>query len=59
MEKNNLYLKERESLSFQSTLSSVPIYFMSLLHMLGVVRLRLEQIQRNFLWEGGSFGMEA
>lgn len=33
----------------RSTLSSMPIYFMSLLHIPRVIRLRLEQIQRNFL----------
>ena len=33
----------------RSTLSSMPIYFMSLLHMPQVIRLRLEKIQRDFL----------
>ena len=30
------------------------IYFMSLLRIPRVVRLRLEQIQRDFLWGGGA-----
>ena len=37
----------------KSTLSSLPIYFMSLFRMPRRVRLRLEQIRRNFLWRGG------
>ena len=36
-----------------STLSTIPIYYMSMLLMPRVVRLRLEKIQRNFLWGGG------
>ena len=32
----------------------MPIYFMSLLRTLRVVRLRLEKIQRDFLWGGGA-----
>ena len=31
----------------------MPMYFMSLLHMPQVVRLRLEKIQRDFLWGRG------
>ena len=38
----------------QSTLYSMPIYFMSLLCIPRVVRLRFEQIQRDFLWGGGA-----
>ena len=30
---------------------AMPIYLMSLMRMLRVVRLRLEQIQRDFLWD--------
>ena len=41
-----------------NTLSSMSIYLMSLLCILRVVRLRLEQIQLDFLL-GGSFGEEA
>ena len=37
-----------------STLSSLPIYFMSLFRMPRRVRLGLEQIQRGFLWGGGN-----
>ena len=39
----------------RSTLSSLPIYFMSLFRMPRRVRLRLEQIQRDFVWGGGNF----
>ena len=38
----------------RSTLASMPIYLMSLLRMPKVVRLRLEKIQRDFLWGGGA-----
>ena len=38
----------------KSTLASLPIYFMSLFRMLRRVRLRLEKIQRDFLWGGGA-----
>ena len=38
----------------QSTLSSMPIYFMSLFYLPRKVRLRLEKIQRDFLWGGGA-----
>ena len=37
-----------------STLVSMPIYLMSLMRMLRVVKLRLEKIQRDFLWGGGA-----
>ena len=38
----------------RSTLSNMLIYYMSILCMLRSVRLRLEQIQRDFLWGGGA-----
>ena len=38
----------------RSTLSSMPIYFMSFFCMPRKVRLRLEKIQRDFLWGGGA-----
>ena len=38
----------------RSTLVSMPIYLMSLMRMLRVVKLRLKQIQRDFLWGGGA-----
>ncbi|WKA02600.1 hypothetical protein VitviT2T_020769 [Vitis vinifera] len=37
----------------RSTLSNLPIYFMSIFQMPRVVRIRLEKIQRDFLWGGG------
>ena len=37
----------------RSTLTSMPIYYMSMLSIPRKVRLRLEQIQRDFLWAGG------
>ncbi|RVW33914.1 hypothetical protein CK203_082974 [Vitis vinifera] len=41
----------------RSTLASMPIYLMSLMRMPRVVRLRLEKIQRDFLWGGGGLGI--
>ena len=38
----------------RSTLSNLPIYFMSIFQLPRVVRIRLEQIQRDFLWGGGA-----
>ena len=38
----------------RSTLVSMSIYLMSLMCMPRVVKLRLEQIQRDFLWGGGA-----
>ncbi|RVX06893.1 hypothetical protein CK203_015021 [Vitis vinifera] len=40
-------------------LASMSIYLMSLMRMLRVVRLRLDKIQRDFLWGGGCVGEEA
>ncbi|RVX20185.1 Transposon TX1 uncharacterized 149 kDa protein [Vitis vinifera] len=37
----------------RSTLASMSIYLMSLMRIPSVVRLRLEKIQRDFLWGGG------
>ena len=37
----------------RSTLASLPIYFMSLFPIPRSVRMRIERIQRNFLWGGG------
>ena len=36
------------------SLSILPIYFMSILHLPRVVRMRLKRIQRDFMWEGGA-----
>ena len=38
----------------RSTLVSMPIYLMSFMRMPRVVKLRLEQTQRDFLWGGGA-----
>ena len=38
----------------QSTLSNLPIYFLSLFRILKLVCARLEKIQRDFLWGGGN-----
>ncbi|KAJ9680532.1 hypothetical protein PVL29_019761 [Vitis rotundifolia] len=38
----------------RSSLASMPTYLMSLMRMPRVVKLRLEKIQRDFLWEGGA-----
>ena len=38
----------------RSTLANLPIYFMSLFTIPRIVRLRLEKIQRDFLWERGA-----
>ena len=47
------YISKGERLTLiRSTLSNMPIYYMSILRMPRSVRLRLEQIQRDFLWVG-------
>ena len=38
----------------RSTLASMPIYFTFVFSLLKKVKLRIEQIQRNFLWGGGA-----
>ena len=38
----------------RSTLSNLPIYFMSIFHLPRAVRIRLEKIQKDFLWGNGS-----
>ena len=38
----------------KSMLSNLPIYLMSILQLPRGVRIRLEQIQRDFLWGGGT-----
>ena len=51
--KRQYILKGGRLTLIHSTLSSMPIYFMSLFCMLMQVKLRLEKIQRDFLWGGG------
>ena len=48
--KRNYISKGGRITLIRSTLSSMPIYLMSLLRMPRVVSLRLEKIQRDFLW---------
>ena len=38
----------------RSTLSNLPIYFIFIFQLPRVVRMRLEQSQRDFLWGGGA-----
>lgn len=52
MWKRRFISKRKRITPIRSTLSSMSIYSMSLLHMTRVVRLRLEKIQRNFLCGG-------
>lgn len=42
----------------QNTLSSMPIYFMSLMCIPRLAKLRLEQIQRDFLWVEGALTLK-
>ena len=46
--------KEGRLMLLCSIISSLPIYFMPSFTIPRIVRLRLEKIQRDFLWEGGS-----
>ncbi|RVX20320.1 putative ribonuclease H protein [Vitis vinifera] len=49
------YISKGERITLvRSTLANLPIYFMSIFQMPGVVRIRLEKIQRDFLWGGGA-----
>ena len=52
--RGNISLKGGKLTLIQSSLSSLPIYCMSLFVIPRKVRLRLEEIQRDFLWEGGA-----
>lgn len=53
MSKQQYILKEGRITLIQSALFSLLIYFLSLFCILRAIQLRLEQIQRNFLWGGG------
>ena len=47
------YISKRERINLiQSTKGSLAIHFMSLLLISRMVTLKIEQIQRNFLWGG-------
>ncbi|RVW31184.1 DExH-box ATP-dependent RNA helicase DExH6 [Vitis vinifera] len=53
------YISKRGRLTLiQSTLSSMPIYFMPLFYLPRKVRLRLDKIQRDFLWGGGTLAQK-
>ena len=54
MWKRQYISKGRRLILIRSTLSNMPIYFMSLFCMLRKLRLRLEKIQMDFLWGGGA-----
>ncbi|RVW28985.1 putative ribonuclease H protein [Vitis vinifera] len=54
MWKRQYLSKEGRATLIRSTLSNLPIYYMSVLRLPSSVRSRLEQIQRDFLWGGGS-----
>ncbi|RVW97064.1 hypothetical protein CK203_029994 [Vitis vinifera] len=54
MWKRQYISKGRRLTLIQNTLSSMPLYFMSLFYLPRKVRLRLEKIQRDFLWSGGA-----
>ncbi|RVW69131.1 Cycloartenol synthase [Vitis vinifera] len=49
-----IHLKGGRITLIRSTLSNLPIYFMSIFQLPRAVRMRLEQIQRDFLWGGGA-----
>ena len=49
------YISKGGRITFiRSILSNLPIYFMFIFVMPRVVKMRLEQIQRDFLWGGGA-----
>ena len=50
-----IHFKRGRRTLIRSTLLSLPIYYMSLFVILRNVRLRLEKIQRDFIWGGGTF----
>ena len=54
MWKRYYIFKEERLTLIRNTLSSLPIYFMSLFRLPRIVRLRLEQIQRDFIRGSGT-----
>ena len=49
------YISKGERLTLiWSTLANLPIYFMFVLTLPRTIKLRLKQIQRDFLWGGGA-----
>ena len=52
--KRHYILKGGRIMLIKSTLSSLPLYLMSILTLPRMVKLRPDQIQRNFLWGGGA-----
>ena len=49
-----VHLKGGRITLIRSTLSNLPIYFMSIFQLPRAARMRLEQIQKDFLWGGGA-----
>ena len=49
-----IHFQRREDHMIRSTLLSLSIYFLSLFQLSRAVRMRLDQIQRNYLWVGGN-----
>ena len=49
-----IHIKRGKLTLIKSTLSNLPIYIMSLYRLPTGVKLRLEKIQRDFLWGGGN-----
>ncbi|WKA01785.1 hypothetical protein VitviT2T_020047 [Vitis vinifera] len=54
MWKRQYLSKGGRAILIRSTLPNLPIYFMSLLRLPSSVRWRLEQIQRDLIWDGGN-----
>ena len=52
MRKRQYISKGKKLTMIHSTISNLPIYFMSFFTTLRIFSLRLEKIQRNFLWRG-------
>lgn len=47
-------MADRRLALVKSTLSNLPIYYMSLYKMLETIAKEIERVQRNFLWGGST-----